>query len=106
MERLGCSRGTGTKAESGCNSVLCTRNMDNITGKLRDVSQVMLLLGRPRQRETEKRVCQRLMFSEQGELPPFQKETEVSNNRVSSQEPPGEGEILRLDREQFLGKES
>ena len=68
--------------------------MEDITGKLRDVSQVMLLLGGPWRRGMEQGVCQRLVVSEQGKLPPLQEETEVTNSRVSSQELPVEGRIL------------
>ena len=74
MERLGCSRGTGTKAESGCNSVLCTRNMDNITGKLRDVSKVALLSGGPGRRAMAQVMCQMFVVSKQGKIPPLQQE--------------------------------
>ena len=42
-------------------SVFCTRNMNYITGKLRDISQMMLLLGEPRQSRvqgTRGEICQ------------------------------------------------
>ena len=53
-------------------SVFCTRNMNYITGELRDISQMTLLSGRPRQSEPEQGLSQGLVICEQGKLPPLQ----------------------------------
>ena len=53
-------------------SVFCTRNIDDITSKLRDISQMTLLTGGPRRRRSEQGVSQRLVIREQGKLPPHQ----------------------------------
>ena len=43
-----------------CDHVLGARNVDNITGKLRDVGEVTSLSGGPRRRRTEKGMGERL----------------------------------------------
>ena len=79
-------------AQGICKGILYTRNMDNVTGKLSAVGQVALP-GGPGWRRAEQGLHQRFVVSEQGELSPVQKEMEVTNCRVSSQEIPVEGGV-------------
>ena len=62
--------------------------------------------GGPGRRVTEQNsVRQRFVVCEQVELSPLQKETEVTNSTVSSQELSVEGGILGLGGVLFLGEE-
>ena len=55
-----------------------------------------LLSGRPRRRSKEQGVHKRLAFSEQSEVPPLEKEPEMMNSRVGSQEFSVKGWVFRL----------
>ena len=76
------------------------------TVELRNVSQMALLSGRPEWSRTEQGVGQRLVVSEESELPPLQKETEVANSGVGSQEFSVKGGVVGLGSGEFPGQES
>ena len=76
--------------------------MDRVAGKLRDEGPLPLLLGGPGQRNPEQRLSERLMVSEQGKIPTFQEEFELSHDRVSSQEIPVQGGVMGLGEGQLL----
>ena len=80
--------------------------MNNITGKLRDISQRTLMLGGPRQRGSEPGVSQRLVVSEQGKLTSLQEKTEVTNSRVRTRSSLSKAEYLDSAEESFLEKKA
>ena len=67
-----------TKTERSV-GVQTDREMYKITSKFRDKSQMHFLPGGPRQSHKEESLCQRVVISEQSELPPLQKKMEMSH---------------------------
>ena len=69
----------GAEAETGLegqyrvvsNYILGARDVENITGNLRDIDKMVLLSGRPRRRGMEQGKCQRFMIGEKGKLTGF-----------------------------------
>ena len=103
----------GAEAESGLeglesisNSILSTRNMNNITGQLSNIGQMALLPEGPRRRGTEQNVHQRLVVREEGEFLSYQEKTKMMHGRISSQQLPVKGGVFGLGGGEFLEEES
>ena len=80
--------------------------MDNNTGELSNIGQMVLLPGGPQWRGTEQGVRQRLVVCEESEFLSFQEETEMRNQSISSQQLPVEGGVFGLGSGELLEEES
>ena len=75
-------------------NIFGARDVDNITGELGDVGEMVCLSGGPRRRGTEKGVVERLMIGEKGKLTGFEEETEMADGGVSCREFTIKGRVL------------
>ena len=72
----------GRTGKGVSNIVLGARDVDDIAGKLRDIGEMALLLGRPRQRGADQGECKGLMVCEKSEFMGFQEKTEMTDKGV------------------------
>ena len=86
----GCKGGR----EIVCYNIFGARDVDNITGELRDVGEMLCLSGGPLRRRTEKGGGERLMIGEKGKLKCFEEETKMANGGVSCKEFTIKGGVL------------